>query len=29
MQVDIVLRGYAGWNSKRGLEVVDDIFPKV
>lgn len=27
-KVDIVLRGYAGWNSRRGLEVVDDIFPK-
>lgn len=28
-KVDIVLRGYAGWNSTRGLQVVDDIFPKI
>ncbi|KAL2337066.1 hypothetical protein Fmac_011512 [Flemingia macrophylla] len=25
---DIVLRGYSGWNSRRALQVLDDIFPK-
>ncbi|XP_004492446.1 GDSL esterase/lipase WDL1-like [Cicer arietinum] len=27
-KADIVLRGYAGWNSKRALQVVDKVFPK-
>ncbi|KAL4381642.1 hypothetical protein HN51_005224 [Arachis hypogaea] len=27
-QADIVLRGYAGWNSRRALQVLDQVFPK-
>ncbi|XP_027352376.1 GDSL esterase/lipase CPRD49-like isoform X2 [Abrus precatorius] len=27
-KADIVLRGYAGWNSRRALEILDKIFPK-
>ncbi|KAL2337057.1 hypothetical protein Fmac_011503 [Flemingia macrophylla] len=27
-KADIVLRGYAAWNSRRALEVLDVIFPK-
>ncbi|XP_027926737.1 GDSL esterase/lipase CPRD49-like [Vigna unguiculata] len=27
-KADIVLRGYAAWNSRRALEVLDTIFPK-
>ncbi|XP_027188843.1 GDSL esterase/lipase WDL1-like isoform X3 [Cicer arietinum] len=27
-KADIVLRGYAGWNSRRALNVVDKVFPK-
>ncbi|KAL2337056.1 hypothetical protein Fmac_011502 [Flemingia macrophylla] len=27
-KADIVLRGYAGWNSRRALQVLDKIFPK-
>ncbi|QHO07829.1 hypothetical protein HN51_066545 [Arachis hypogaea] len=27
-KADIILRGYAGWNSRRALQVLDDIFPK-
>ncbi|CAL0328288.1 unnamed protein product [Lupinus luteus] len=27
-QVDVVLRGYAGWNSRGGLRILDRIFPK-
>ncbi|KAE9622233.1 putative SGNH hydrolase-type esterase domain-containing protein [Lupinus albus] len=27
-QADIVLRGYAGWNSRRALQVLDKVFPK-
>uniref|UniRef100_A0A175YKR3 SGNH hydrolase-type esterase domain-containing protein n=1 Tax=Daucus carota subsp. sativus TaxID=79200 RepID=A0A175YKR3_DAUCS len=27
-KADIVLRGYAGWNSRRALEVLDQVFPK-
>ncbi|KAK7283978.1 hypothetical protein RIF29_13728 [Crotalaria pallida] len=27
-KADIVLRGYAGWNSRRALQVVDEVFPK-
>lgn len=27
-KADIVLRGYSGWNSKRALQVLDEIFPK-
>ncbi|KAK7339878.1 hypothetical protein VNO77_20564 [Canavalia gladiata] len=27
-KADIVLRGYSGWNSRRALLVLDEIFPK-
>ncbi|CAJ2670751.1 unnamed protein product [Trifolium pratense] len=27
-KADIVLRGYASWNSRRALQVVDNLFPK-
>ncbi|KAH1242068.1 GDSL esterase/lipase CPRD49 [Glycine max] len=27
-KADIILRGYSGWNSRRALEVLDEIFPK-
>ncbi|GLT89426.1 hypothetical protein SLE2022_074070 [Rubroshorea leprosula] len=27
-KADIVLRGYAGWNSRRALQVLDQVFPK-
>ncbi|TKY65834.1 GDSL esterase/lipase CPRD49 [Spatholobus suberectus] len=27
-KVDIILRGYSGWNSRRALEVLDEVFPK-
>ncbi|XP_026417681.1 GDSL esterase/lipase CPRD49-like isoform X2 [Papaver somniferum] len=27
-KADILLRGYNGWNSKRALEVVNQVFPK-
>ncbi|CAI9298679.1 unnamed protein product [Lactuca saligna] len=27
-KADIFLRGYAGWNSRKALEVLDQIFPK-
>ncbi|KAF5179127.1 GDSL esterase/lipase CPRD49, partial [Thalictrum thalictroides] len=27
-KADILLRGYNGWNSRRALQVVDQIFPK-
>ncbi|GFP94364.1 GDSL esterase/lipase cprd49 [Phtheirospermum japonicum] len=27
-KADIVLRGYSGWNSRRALEALDQIFPK-
>ncbi|PIA27762.1 hypothetical protein AQUCO_07600136v1 [Aquilegia coerulea] len=27
-QADIVLRGYSGWNSKRALAIVDQVFPQ-
>lgn len=27
-KADIVLRGYAGWNSRRALQVLDRVFPK-
>ena len=23
-----MLRGYGGWNSKRGLEILEQVFPK-
>ncbi|KAF8110665.1 hypothetical protein N665_0081s0094 [Sinapis alba] len=26
---DIILRGYAGWNSRLALKVLDQVFPKV
>lgn len=29
MQADIVLRGYRGWNTRRALDALDKIFPKV
>lgn len=27
-KADILLRGYSGWNSRRALQVVDQVFPK-
>ncbi|CAN1142293.1 GDSL esterase/lipase CPRD49 [Linum perenne] len=27
-KADVVLRGYSGWNSRRALQVLDQIFPK-
>ncbi|CAL5343636.1 unnamed protein product [Camellia sinensis] len=27
-KVDIVLRGYYGWNSRRAVQVLDQVFPK-
>ncbi|TKY63500.1 GDSL esterase/lipase CPRD49 [Spatholobus suberectus] len=27
-KADVILRGYAGWNSRRALQVLDIIFPK-
>ncbi|KAL9230194.1 hypothetical protein vseg_005579 [Gypsophila vaccaria] len=27
-KADIILRGYSGWNSRRGLQVLDKVFPK-
>ncbi|XP_019465446.1 PREDICTED: GDSL esterase/lipase CPRD49-like [Lupinus angustifolius] len=27
-QVDLILRGYAGWNSRNALRVLDSVFPK-
>ncbi|KAL8119754.1 hypothetical protein AgCh_017020 [Apium graveolens] len=27
-KADIILRGYYGWNSRRAIEVLDEIFPK-
>lgn len=27
-KADIVLRGYFGWNSRRALQVLDEVFPK-
>ncbi|KAK9168144.1 hypothetical protein Syun_000284 [Stephania yunnanensis] len=27
-KADILLRGYIGWNSRRGVQVVDQVFPK-
>ncbi|KAH7514625.1 hypothetical protein FEM48_Zijuj11G0109200 [Ziziphus jujuba var. spinosa] len=27
-QADIALRGYAGWNSRRALQVLEQVFPK-
>lgn len=27
-KADIILRGYAAWNSRRGLQVLEQIFPK-
>ncbi|XP_031261944.1 GDSL esterase/lipase CPRD49-like isoform X3 [Pistacia vera] len=27
-KADILLRGYCGWNSRRGLQVLEQIFPK-
>lgn len=28
-QADVLLRGYAGWNSRRALQVLEQVFPKV
>ncbi|CAL5407472.1 unnamed protein product [Camellia sinensis] len=28
IDVDIVLRGYYGWNSRRAVQVLDQVFPK-
>jgi hypothetical protein len=25
----MVLRGYSGWNSRRAVQVLDQVFPKV
>ncbi|XP_068644344.1 GDSL esterase/lipase WDL1-like [Aristolochia californica] len=27
-KADILLRGYSGWNSRRALQVIDQVFPK-
>lgn len=27
-KADVVLRGYSGWNSRRALQVLDQVFPK-
>lgn len=27
-KADIILRGYSGWNSRRAVQVLDEIFPK-
>lgn len=27
-KADIVLRGYAGWNSRRAVQVLEEVFPK-
>ncbi|KAK7339880.1 hypothetical protein VNO77_20566 [Canavalia gladiata] len=27
-KADIILRGYSGWNSRRALEVLEEVFPK-
>ncbi|KAL6142277.1 hypothetical protein ACLB2K_060560 [Fragaria x ananassa] len=27
-KADIVVRGYAGWNSRQGLQVLEQVFPK-
>ncbi|CAI0415950.1 unnamed protein product [Linum tenue] len=27
-RADVILRGYYGWNSRRAVQVLDDIFPK-
>lgn len=29
VQADFLLRGYSGWNTRRALEVLHEIFPKV
>ncbi|KAJ6913296.1 hypothetical protein NC651_015723 [Populus alba x Populus x berolinensis] len=28
-KADIVLRGYSGWNSRRAVQILDQVFPKV
>jgi len=28
-QADIINRGYAGWNTRRALQVLEKVFPKV
>nr|XP_009621092.1 GDSL esterase/lipase At2g38180-like [Nicotiana tomentosiformis]XP_016465129.1 PREDICTED: GDSL esterase/lipase At2g38180-like [Nicotiana tabacum] len=28
-KADISLRGYAGWNSRMALQVLDEVFPKI
>ncbi|BAT84104.1 hypothetical protein VIGAN_04137900 [Vigna angularis var. angularis] len=27
-KADVILRGYSGWNSRRAVQVLDEIFPK-
>ncbi|XP_042422759.1 GDSL esterase/lipase CPRD49-like isoform X2 [Zingiber officinale] len=27
-KADIILRGYLGWNSRRGVQVLEEVFPK-
>ncbi|XP_050384450.1 GDSL esterase/lipase CPRD49-like isoform X2 [Argentina anserina] len=27
-KADIIVRGYAGWNSRHGLQVLEEVFPK-
>ncbi|XP_019413300.1 PREDICTED: GDSL esterase/lipase At2g38180-like isoform X2 [Lupinus angustifolius] len=27
-QVDLIMRGYAGWNSRNALQILDRVFPK-
>ncbi|CAN0863198.1 GDSL esterase/lipase CPRD49 [Linum grandiflorum] len=27
-KADIILRGYSGWNSRRALQILDQVFPK-
>lgn len=29
LQADILVRGYYGWNSRRALQVLTEVFPKV
>nr|XP_043619874.1 GDSL esterase/lipase CPRD49-like [Erigeron canadensis] len=28
LKADIILRGYGGWNSRKGMAVLDQVFPK-
>lgn len=29
MQADVLLRGFSGWNTRRALELMQEMFPKV